>query len=171
MRLNADGDCSLREAISSSANADTKTDACAAGDGADEIILPSGTYRLSIEGAAEDAAATGDLDITSELTISGAGAATTVIDANMIDRVFHVDPSGSGIAATIRGVTIRGGADSHHFVRRQRRRGHPVGVPNTLGGTAPSWLIDACRLRRQRQYQRALGRRHRQKRRHSCSRE
>src|SRR3989338_6962424 len=45
--LNADGDCSLREAIES-ANTDTAIDACLAGAGTDTIILPAGTYVLSI---------------------------------------------------------------------------------------------------------------------------
>jgi CSLREA domain-containing protein len=58
--------------------------------GANEIILPAGTYLLTIEGTDEDDAATGDLDIKEELTITGANASTTIIDGNGIDRVFHV---------------------------------------------------------------------------------
>lgn len=46
------GDCSLREAVID-ANA----------DGADRILLPDGTYTLSLAGAGEDLAATGDLDL------------------------------------------------------------------------------------------------------------
>ena len=75
-----DADCSLREAIV----------AANAAGGADTIDLPAGTYTLSIAGAGEDAAATGDLDITDDLTITGVGSGTTIIDAAMIDRVFHV---------------------------------------------------------------------------------
>ncbi len=45
---------------------------------------------LSIEGADEDAAATGDLDITSSLTIQGSGARSTIIDGDGIDRVFKI---------------------------------------------------------------------------------
>ena len=66
--LNDDGDCSLREAIQA-ANTDTEVDECPAGDGADTISLPSGTYFLSLPGADEDDNATGDLDITEELII------------------------------------------------------------------------------------------------------
>ena len=62
-----DSDCSLREAIRAA-------DALA---GADTITLPAGTYTLSIAGTAEDANATGDLDITDDLTITGASAAAT----------------------------------------------------------------------------------------------
>src|SRR3990170_5334510 len=61
--LNADGDCSLREAIQA-ANTDTAVDACPAGSGADTITLPAGTYNLTMAGTGGDANATGDLDIT-----------------------------------------------------------------------------------------------------------
>jgi CSLREA domain-containing protein len=52
-------DCSLREAIDNA-------NACA---GAQTINLPAGGYILTLSGAGEDANATGDLDITDELTI------------------------------------------------------------------------------------------------------
>ncbi len=77
--------------------------------GDDSIILGPGTYTLSVFGRAEDAGATGDLDITDQtggLTIIGAGAGLTVIDAATIDRVFHVLP---GASLTLRGVTLVGG--------------------------------------------------------------
>jgi hypothetical protein len=73
--------------------------------GADVIQLPAGTYTLSIAGAGEDGNATGDLDIEGDLTIIGAGAATTVIDAAGIDRVLEVS-SGN---VTLQHVTIAGG--------------------------------------------------------------
>ena len=94
-----DGLTSLREAIIA-ANA-------LAGD--DTIILGSGVFTLSIAGTGESAAATGDLDITDtsgSLTIVGAGAGMTVIDANGIDRVFQVFAS---TVLDISGVTITGG--------------------------------------------------------------
>jgi N-acetylneuraminic acid mutarotase len=61
----------------------------------------------------EDANAGGDLDITSSLTINGAGAGTTIIQANAApntatERVFHILNSGP-IAVTIDGVTIENG--------------------------------------------------------------
>lgn len=86
--LNADGDCSLREAVRS-ANLDTAVDVCAAGNGTDTITIPVGTYstgnNVTLEGPGENAAATGDLDLTSAMTIQGAGegsdpAANTIID-------------------------------------------------------------------------------------------
>lgn len=85
--LNADGDCSLREAVRS-ANTDAAVDACTAGSGADTINLPAGTYTLSLSGTGEDASLTGDLDIITEVTLSGAGSGSTIIDGNTIDRVL-----------------------------------------------------------------------------------
>ncbi len=105
--LNSDGDCSLREAIQA-ANTDSVADACPAGSvsQADTIIMPSGTYTLAIAGQNEDGSATGDLDITGDLTINGAGANITVVDGNNIDRVVHVLP---GATVIISGVTLTGG--------------------------------------------------------------
>src|SRR5687767_11535259 len=65
--LNADGDCSLREAISA-ATTDTAVDACVAGSGADTITVPAGTYNLTM----------GDLDLI-DVTINGTGAGSTII--------------------------------------------------------------------------------------------
>jgi len=60
------------------------------------IHLPVGTFVLSISGPGEDAAATGDLDITSEITIVGEGASASIIDAKKLkDRAFDVKPGGS----------------------------------------------------------------------------
>lgn len=77
-----------------------------ASPGADTVNVPAGNYVLTIAGSGEDAAATGDLDITDDLTIVGSGAATTVIDGNALDRVLHVLPD---VTAEITGVTITGG--------------------------------------------------------------
>ncbi|MCL4262812.1 MAG: CSLREA domain-containing protein [Anaerolineae bacterium] len=90
------GICTLRAAV-------RESNALA---GADEIILPGGTYLLTIPGANENNAATGDLDIAGLLTISGAGAATTIIDANGLDRVLDIQFQGS---LSLHGVTVRGG--------------------------------------------------------------
>ena len=87
--------CTLRAAIQAS-NANS---------GTDTIILPAGVYTLTIAGRNEDAAATGDLDITDPVNITGV-AGSTIIDGNGIDRVFDVFASGT---TTISGVTIRNG--------------------------------------------------------------
>lgn len=93
----AGGRCTLRAAVQ---------EANTAPGGPHTIVLPAGTYTLTITGPGEDAAATGDLDITASMTISGSGAATTIIDGGNIDRVLHVM---AGTIVTISGVTIRGG--------------------------------------------------------------
>ncbi|NTU65256.1 MAG: hypothetical protein HGB05_18115, partial [Chloroflexi bacterium] len=76
------------------------------------IILPSGTYTLTRPPAGADGADSGDLNLTPPasgnpvISIVGAGAVTTIIDANKIDRVLSV---GLSRTATISGVTIRNG--------------------------------------------------------------
>ena len=97
----AANDCTLRGAIiASNLHA-----------GADVITLPANTYTLTIGGSGEDAAATGDLDISDDLTITGVGSASTIIDATGLgDRVIQTDPTGAGtITVSISGVTIQHG--------------------------------------------------------------
>ena len=93
---NDDGESSLRSAIQE-ANAV---------EGTDVITLAAGTYDLSIDGHFEDLALIGDLNITDDLTIVGAGAGVTIIEANEVDRIFHIFP---GVNVTIEGVTLSGG--------------------------------------------------------------
>lgn len=100
-----DGNCSLREAIRA-ANLDAAVDACPAGSGADVIELPAGTYTLALAGRDEDAAASGDLDITGDLAITGALSSTTIIDGGGIDRVFDAR---AGAKLTISNATIQHG--------------------------------------------------------------
>ena len=88
-------DCSLREAIEA-ANADAA---------ADTVILPAGTYPLTLveSGADNDG---GDLNIDQSTTLTGAGARVTVIQGNGADRVIDMS---SKITVEISGVTITGG--------------------------------------------------------------
>ena len=79
--INSDGNCSLREAISS-ANTDTAVSGCTAGSGDDVIILPSATYSIDRPGDGEDANDTGDFDITGNINIAGAGATSTILSTN-----------------------------------------------------------------------------------------
>ncbi|MCI0519248.1 MAG: CSLREA domain-containing protein, partial [Chloroflexi bacterium] len=96
--LCAASDCSLREAVR----------AANASPGADTITLPAGTYLLTITGQGENAAASGDLDITEDVTITGAGAGSTIVDgAALLDRGFHVL---AGVSASLSGLTIQNGA-------------------------------------------------------------
>ncbi len=98
--VDASGNCTLRAAIQQ-ANAFARLDT---------IVLGANTYTLSLTGTDDDAAL-GDLDITQDVTISGAGAITTIIDGGDIDRIFHVAPSG-GVTVMISDLTIRNGNSS-----------------------------------------------------------
>ncbi len=108
--LNADGDCSLREAIES-VNTDSEVDNCiVTGVGPYVIDIPAGAYFLTIGTNNEQANQGGDLDIFASVTLQGAGANLTRIDANLIDRIFDIDPTDSvTIAVTIADVTIQNG--------------------------------------------------------------
>jgi CSLREA domain-containing protein len=101
-------DCSLREAIQA-ANTDSSIDACPAGNGADDIKLLAGTYILSIVGAGELANQTGDLNLTSDMTIQGIDANTTRIDASQIDRAISIH---SGAVVRLFGIEIQHGASA-----------------------------------------------------------
>ncbi|WP_309719064.1 hypothetical protein [Armatimonas sp.] len=108
-----DGDCTLREAIKA-ANTNAAVDACAAGSGSDTIVLPAGTYDITNA----DNASNGLPQITTNITITGAGRDTTIIrranDALSGDRgstaplfrLFQVSTAGS---LSLSGITIRGG--------------------------------------------------------------
>jgi CSLREA domain-containing protein len=87
--LEDNGNCTQREAIQA-ANTDIAVDGCPAGDGEDLIVLAAGVYTIGIAGYGEDENATGDFDIRSNLVINGAGAEGTILDANQMDRAFHV---------------------------------------------------------------------------------
>ncbi|MFN7953466.1 MAG: CSLREA domain-containing protein [bacterium] len=99
-----DGNCTLREALVA-ANTNVAVDACIAGQpGADVIALPAGTYALTLAGGGDDV---GDLDVLEDVSLVGAGAATTSIDASAIgDRVLDV---AAGVTASASDLTIRGG--------------------------------------------------------------
>jgi CSLREA domain-containing protein len=103
--LNSDGDCSLREAIQA-ANTNTVVDACVPGAGADTVLVPAGTYLLTIPGANEDANHTGDLDILDHVTLTGDGAGVTVLDAQQLDRVLDM---WSGLTVEIDALTVTHG--------------------------------------------------------------
>ena len=92
------GDCSLREAIGASNLS----------PGA--VLIPAGTYMLTLAGAGENDNATGDLDVQQGMGIYGAGMTQTVIDANHIDRVMRLDAKSHGYASFILGdLTLQNG--------------------------------------------------------------
>ncbi len=103
--LTANSQCSLREAIQS-ANTDSAVGGCPAGSGDDRILLPNGILLLTLAGANEDNNGTGDLDIRSNLTLSGLGTAATVINGNQLDRVLQIHP---GVTVTAEHLTITNG--------------------------------------------------------------
>ncbi len=76
-----------------------------ANSGTDTITVPAGTYTLTLAGTGEDAANTGDLDITDDVIINGNAAAATIIDGNSLDRVFDI----LGADVTMTNLTIQGG--------------------------------------------------------------
>ena len=79
------GTTSLRQAIAAAGTGDT-------------VSVPAGRYTLAM----------GQITVPNAITISGAGASSTVIDANRASRTFDVtNPSGT---TTISGVTVTNGS-------------------------------------------------------------
>jgi predicted outer membrane repeat protein len=74
--------------------------------GSDSIVLPAGTFTLTRGGRGEDAAVIGDLDITEDLTLTGAGVDQTIIDGNQTDRIFDVLGS---VKVALADMTLRRG--------------------------------------------------------------
>ena len=117
----ATGHISLRSAIMA---ADAK-------GGSNTINLPGGTFKLTIAGANEDASATGDLDITGNLTIRVRGG-RTVVDGNNLDRVIEVLSGKVSISElTVQNGRVTGVGGRVHQQRRPggARRGGPMSRP------------------------------------------
>jgi CSLREA domain-containing protein len=101
--LTTHGACTLRAAVM---EADQTSGAGAT------ILLPAGVYTLTIPADVTDAANTGDLNLSApalgnpSISIQGAGAARTIINANGLDRVLHI---AAGRTARLSGLTLRGG--------------------------------------------------------------
>ncbi|MDQ3954726.1 MAG: CSLREA domain-containing protein, partial [Actinomycetota bacterium] len=102
--------CALREAVQA-ANTNQAFGGCPAGTSSsvDLITVPTGTYELTLTGPGENANATGDIDITEAVDITGAGRNSTIVDGHAEgpgscqpnrsvenqgngapDRVFHI---------------------------------------------------------------------------------
>ena len=86
--------------------------------GADLIEVPAGTYELAIPPLNQNDISTGDIDITDSVTISGAGAPSTIVDAGVplpgapqqvhgLDRIFEVSVDGGTVNFT--GLTLSDG--------------------------------------------------------------
>ncbi|HAJ34353.1 MAG TPA: hypothetical protein DCL15_01490 [Chloroflexi bacterium] len=144
--------CTLREAILA-ANQDIAIGGCSAGSGGDTITFATTltrplTITLTAAGADEDAALTGDLDITGTLTVdgmaAGAAAATAVpdivIDGGGLDRIFDVLP---GAHVTLQGLTLRNGSAAAEMGGGVQNRGeltirHATIAANQGGGVRNS---------------------------------
>ncbi len=90
-----DADCSLREAI----------DAVNAGIGGDTIIIPAGTYQVTLGGGTEFNNASGSFDILKNVTLIGDGA--VILDGGALDRVMYI---GAGATVSLSGITIQNGS-------------------------------------------------------------
>lgn len=90
------GQCTLRAAIQ---------EANARG-GEQIIVLPPGRYPLTIPGRDEDDAATGDLDIRTDLRLIAADPARTIVDGGGLDRVFDII---GAYTVTLSGFTLHNG--------------------------------------------------------------
>jgi CSLREA domain-containing protein len=91
--LTDNGNCTLREAVEA-ANTKSAVDMCPAGGLiTTTIMVPAGTYTLTIPGDQENNNQTGDIDILSNVVLIGAGAEETILNANGLDRFLDVyDP-------------------------------------------------------------------------------
>ena len=106
--LATDGACSIREAIINANNDAAVWPDCAAGSGADTIVLPAGTITLAIPNPvsspccldADQQAAAGDLDILTSMTIVG-DPAGSIINGNALDRVFDINPDTDSLPETV----------------------------------------------------------------------
>lgn len=129
--LDAAGACSLRAAIGE-ANA-------VAGD--DVITVPAGTYTQSLVAADDDANAGGDWDITSNITMNGAGSGTTIIQAaatpaTATERVMQVTNASTVL---IDGVTIRNGNKASTLAAAAATRGG--GIRNSGSLTLQNCIV------------------------------
>ena len=111
------GLCSLRKAIASVDAPGSPSPDCATPSATDNTIMlgvtgasGSTVYRLTIQPSGIDDDSTGDLNIAgtvTNLTIEGAGAASTTIDASGLgDRALNI---AAGASVSISGLTISGG--------------------------------------------------------------
>lgn len=117
--------CQLREAVES-ANTDTSVGGCIAGDGADQLVLLQYDDRpfFTIDnpvGADEDGNDTGDIDVSSVISIVGSGPTQSVIIGPAFDRAFDVRTNGTLILtnlSVIGGSVIGATANDGGVVRK-----------------------------------------------------
>ena len=107
--------------------------------GSHTINVPAGFYLLALAGVGEAAGALGDLDITGDVTIAGAGPAVTIVDAGGLERAFEIDGTAriSGADDPQRSGRVAGGSrlwgELRRGPRREPRDAHAHGL-RPLGG-------------------------------------
>lgn len=89
----SNGNCTLRAAIEQ---------ANYLGDATNSIDVPGGTLTLT----------SGDIKVTSNITIKGDGIASTTIDANKTGRVFYVVTDAVGYKVSLSDMTLKNGLAS-----------------------------------------------------------
>ena len=106
-------DANPGDGIASTASGETTLRAAVqeanAAPGLDSIVLPPGLIELSLQGPTDHSAASGDLEITDDLVISGTGLDESFIDAAQIDSAFHIQ---GGVSLTLQQLTLQVSADS-----------------------------------------------------------
>ncbi|HEX8170479.1 MAG TPA: Ig-like domain-containing protein [Thermoanaerobaculia bacterium] len=137
--VSTDSDCSLREAIIA---ANAHSNSLNSNSANDTIQLTGGTvYQLTLSGANEDASATGDLDITENVTIGTEFGATNpaIIQAggsagSGIDRVLDINPANTSSVSVF----------FHHLhIRYGKVAGSGGGIRFQGGGAAATSSIIA----------------------------
>ncbi|MDT0630243.1 choice-of-anchor Q domain-containing protein [Rubrivirga sp. S365] len=102
---NADGDCSLREAVRA-ANTNAAVDGCAAGSADGDRITFSEGYEIGLQ--------LGQIEITDDVEIDASGVGQVTVDANRSSRIFRVDATGVAFTDL---VLRNGSADEGGAVR------------------------------------------------------
>ncbi len=124
--------CALREAIEA-ANTDEPFGGCRRGDGADTIRVPAGTFKIEIESFSSDIPnppGEGDLNVTSPMTINGAGRNATKLDGANLDRLFYVEAGTERV--TFSKLTVQHGQPGNPSMRYGGgiHAGSPVTITN-----------------------------------------
>jgi hypothetical protein len=73
--------------------------------GKDRIVVPAGTYPLSTAAIVDDYSIFGDLDVTDDLVIEGAGVGATILDGGGQDRILDVHDA----RVEVSGFSLRNG--------------------------------------------------------------
>lgn len=104
-----DGLCTLREAVISANNnapSGPSPGECPSGNSGsiDSIVLPAGTFTLTIPSGSESATGedplVGDLDLLESVNIEGAGIEATRVDGGLLARLFHADAASATVTFT-----------------------------------------------------------------------